>query len=399
MQFSCKILFYSLAPIAHFISAFDIEYENNQDLRDLINDDGKITNEDSNADVLSINPLQMTLSPTPDILPSDAIAKIKTILEETVLENLNEMGSSFSTITSVTFNEITNVKWVEGKPMTRHGRFLADGSFSEPHTILDIPGGTANSTFSIFYSTPSEQELNNAILSILVTKASAAFSNNGLDYESETAVLPDERGEPVDVSEKSKSNAASVAVGVVVAFIVVIGASLYARRNGTVGKLQQKYDILKSNLRARKDQPVDDADFLVEVCSDNMEKGPLGGPSSPGSVKSHRSVLSILSGNRSPLSAMDGNATVEPTSPQSVKSNKSFLSISSLRSRKNDVESFTEDIEDSGPSSPLSTQSKTSTRSQAFSDGRQSPSSIRAREKEPQQVFSPQDFTIEINQD
>ena len=398
-----KASFIFSALIAQLISAIDIEYEHTNAHRDIMTDDVEITNEDSGADVLSIDPLQMRLSPTPESLSLDVIAKIKTILEETILENLVEMGGSLSTITSVTFNDISNAKWVPGKQMLRHGRVLADGSFTEPYTILDIPGGSANSTFSIYYSTPNEQELNNAILSILVRKASTSFSSNGLDFETETAVLPDERNEPID-TDKSKNSGASVAAGVVVAFIVVIGAAYYARRNGTVGKLQQKYDILKSNLRARRDGPSDDADLQVEICSDNFEKGPLGGPSSPESVKSIRSVLSILSGNRTPLSAKDANATVEPTSPESVKSIKSILSISSLRSRKKDddsvqVEVCTDNIQHIGSASPLSTQSKISTRSRSFSDGRQSPSSIRAREKKPQKAFSPQDFTVEVNQD
>lgn len=403
MLSTLKISFYCLALIAQIISAVDIAYEHTNAHRLLLNDDLKLTNEDSRADVLSIDPLQITLSPTPESLSPDVIAKIKTILEDTILENLVEMGGALSTITSVTLNDVSNTKWVPGKRMLRHGRVMADGAFTDPYTVLDIPGGTANSTFSIYYSSPNEQELNNAILSILVRKASTSFASNGLDYEGETTVLPDERDEPIN-TEKSKNAGASVAVGVVVAFIVVIGAAYYARRNGTVVKLQQKYDIFKSNLRAWRDEPADDADLQVEVCSDNFEKGPYGGPSSPESVKSIRSVLSILSGNRSPLSAKDANATVEPTSPESVKTAKSILSISSLRSRKKvdesvQVEVCTDNIEKIGPESPLSTQSKTSTHSRSFSDGRQSPTTIRAREKKTQKILSPQDFTVEVNQD
>lgn len=394
-----RVLLYSLAIFGQiFLSSAEIS-------RKLADDDWEITNEDARVDVLNISPLQITLSPTPEALRTEDVLQLKSILEETILNNLLQMGGSLGTISALTFDDIVDVTWFPSKRLLRNGRRMVDDTFSTPHTVMKIPGGQANSTFSVYYPTPSEQDLNNAILSILVGKASSSIESSGFNYKANTSVIPDTDGEVI--TPKKDNIAAPVSIGVIAAVLVVLGGAFYARRNGTAATIQQKYDIMMSNLRARKNGHVDDADLQVEVCADNIDNGPITGPSSPESVKSFRSILSILSGQRSPLSAKDANAVSEPTSPESVKSNKSFGGIiSSLRKPRRDddddsvqVEVCTDNIRFGEQTSPQNFLSNSPEFNSSFTDEIESPSSVRSRESKKLKRKSLEDYTVEVNQD
>ena len=145
--------------------------------------------------------------------------------------------------------------------------------------------------------------LNEAVLSIMQTNIASILSDAGLVGLTEVEVeqyipvdlaiivsYPD--GDVVDDTEKvgnSKGISYGAIFGILAAVFVALGFSYHSWKKEKFKKMGAKYREVRSNLRMksmkRDNSQGTDGEYLVEVCTENVDK--LEQPSSPVSASKH----------------------------------------------------------------------------------------------------------------
>ncbi len=267
-------------------SSSGLEDQKNAQRKLALSDDVEITNDSEDTrGIIPINGLELTLRPTPVALETDQISLIVETMEIFLVDELQETNSSLSLISAIYFNEDVETEFTPASRMLRKGRYLAGGD-TAAYSTMKISGGSANHTWSIDYGDdyPSPDEINEAILSILVKVMGDILNSLGLVNVTEVDVRPylkpaillaPEKIAPDDIDDEEGGGsrvAISATFGCLAAVIVGCVIAYQSRKGNTFKNMGNRYREVTSNLRMkslkRQSSRNSDGEYLVEVCTD-----------------------------------------------------------------------------------------------------------------------------------
>ena len=255
-------------------------------------DDGEITNDsrDVNWD-LQISKLDVTLKPTATAITSDQAMKIIVGMETILMANLKFESDSLALISSIELDKNPELEFIPSRRMLRNGKQLSDGAEISARSIVRVMGGSANSTFSIDHAFPTEDELDAAIPKILNDKLlNWLLSEPEFESLTEVVVAPyvDETPSPPSGSSSNprteiitepigggSSVAISASLGTLIALILAVGIAYRSWKKGSFKKIGNRYHEARNSLKMsslrRSKSRNDDEEYLVEICTDQLE--------------------------------------------------------------------------------------------------------------------------------
>lgn len=247
-------------------------------------DDGEITNNSEDTrQILDIQPFVLTLRPTPSALTSKQISTTITMMENLLMDKLGNESHELSLVSAVDLSDIAEVDYFPVQAMLRNGKSLSDNATVAAYSTLKVDGGTANTTFSIYYDPPTNRQLNVAVIKILnenlvnILRVHDGF----LSLEQATAetfvpapTIQNELPQSPIVSRKS-SKPVAASLGSIAVILAVLGVAFYAWKRGSMKKLSGRYSQVRSNLRMkslkRSDPDSIAQKYLIEVGTDEIE--------------------------------------------------------------------------------------------------------------------------------
>jgi hypothetical protein len=283
-------------------------------------EDFEITNNSEDTrDILDIYPFNLSLKPTPTALTPEQISTAIAVMEEIIINNLQFEADELTRIKAVDLKDVAVVEFLPAQErMLRNGRVLAGGP-TAASSVMMVPGGIANVTFSLDYKTPSEEVLNEAVRTILNRSLKDALKNvtgfETLEEISATPYFPPPLIQPDDENGKRRtiSVATSASLGAMAALIVAGGLGYYAWKKGSMKKMNGRFRDVRSSLRMnslkRADPDPQAQEYLVEVCTDLTESPTTSPKVSPNGSSSYHSSL-------------ESPAVKDYPSPSSVRSKK-----------------------------------------------------------------------------
>jgi hypothetical protein len=286
---------------------------------DRTREDFEITNNSEDTrDILDILPFNIILRPTPDALTPEQISTVIDVMEELIINNLKFEADELALIKAVELDDNAVAEFLPAQErMLRNGRVL-DGGPSAASSVMMVGGGSANVTFNLDFSAPSEKVLNEAIRTILNRSLKDALNNatgfGTLEESSATPYVPPPLMQPDGENRGNISVATSASLGAMAVLFVAVGLGYYAWKKGSMKKMSGKFRDVKSSLRMyslkRTDPDPQAQEYLVEVCTDLSESPTKNIPKvSPNGSSSHHSSL-------------ESPAAKDCPSPSSVSSKK-----------------------------------------------------------------------------
>lgn len=247
-------------------------------------DDGEITNnsEDTRR-ILYIQPFVLTLRPTPSALTPAQISKTVVTMENLLMEKLGNESQELSLVSAVDLSDIAEVAYFPAQAMLRNGKSLSDNGTIAAYSTFKVDGGTANTTFSIYYDPPTNRQLNVAVIKILnenlvdILRVEDGFlflEQAAAETYVPTPPTQNKLPQTPIVSRKSSTPIAA-SLGSIAVILAVLGLVFYAWKNGSMKKLSGKYSHVRSNLRLkslkRSDTDCKAQEYLIEVGTDEID--------------------------------------------------------------------------------------------------------------------------------
>jgi hypothetical protein len=246
--------------------------------------------------------LNITLTPPVQDLTTEQTSLVLSKMEEFLLAEFETYTDELKLIKYLNLNDDVETKYVAARRLLRNGRYLGE---SGAHSEINISGGIANYTWDVDFGEnyPTEDKLNDAVLSILNTNIANILSDAGLVGLTEVEVeqyIPGDlaiivtypEGDIFDDTEKvenPKGFSYGALFGILAAIVVALGFSYHSWKKEKFKNIGAKYRHVRSNLRMksikRDNSQGTDGEYLVEVCTDTVEK--LEPPSSPVSASKH----------------------------------------------------------------------------------------------------------------
>jgi hypothetical protein len=248
-------------------------------------DDGEITNNSEDTrKILYIQPFVLTLRPTPSALTPTQISKTIVTMENLLMEKLGNESQELSLVSAVDLSDIAEVAYFPAQAMLRNGKSLSDNGTTAAYSTFKVDGGTANTTFSIYYDSPTNRQLNVAVIKILnenlvdilrVEDGFLLLEQAAAETYVPTPSTQNELPQTPIVSRKSSSSPIAVSLGSIAVILAVLGLAFYAWKNGSMKKLSGKYSHVRSNLRLkslkRSDPDCKAQEYLIEVGTDEID--------------------------------------------------------------------------------------------------------------------------------